>query len=291
MIEPHPHHAFHFEAMATAFTVIIAQENVDATYASQASNAVRLEVERLEEELSRFKPTSEIWRLGQLQAGQRTRLSMAAWDCLSLAKALHQETLGALDITIGPLMRLWRQHDGSPRTPHPSELEEARRITGSHLFELHEEDLSITLHASPMVFDLGAIGKGYALDQAVNILQDWSIQNALLNAGDSTVLALGSPDGTDEGWIIRLDEDHLQPVTLKNRALSGTGFGVQGEHIMDPRTLQPVPARPGHCYALAPTAALADALSTAFMVMTHDDAQSLCARYPQVERLVPSSPG
>lgn len=274
-------HAFHFDAMATTFTLVISAADADATYASQAANAVRLEVERLEEELSRFKPGSEIWRLSQLQTGQRVRLGLAAWDCLSLAKTLHQETEGAFDITVGPLMRLWRQGDGRPRQPAAEEIAEARRITGSHLFELDESDLSVTVHAHPLVFDLGGIGKGYALDQAVPLLDDWGIRNALLNAGDSTVLALGAPPGAD-AWPVSAGG---QAIALRDRALSGTGFGEQGWHIMDPRTLEPVTQRDGRRYALAPTAALADALSTAFMVMTPDAITDLCARYPEVETL------
>ncbi len=272
-------HRFHFEAMATRFTVDVSAADADAAYAAQAANAVRLEVERLEEELSRFKPGSEIWRLSQLRVGQSARLGLAAWDCLALAKSLHEETGGAFDITVGPLMRLWRQGDGSPRQPSAEEIVEVRGITGSHLFELNEEELSITVHAYPMVFDLGGVGKGYALDQAVQILHDWGIHNALLNAGNSTVLALG--EGT---WPVSIDDGNTRLVPLRDRALSGTGFAEQGQHIMDPCTLQPVPVKHRR-YALAPTAALADALSTAFMVMTEDEIRALCVRYPEVGTL------
>lgn len=277
----------HFDAMATTFSVAISQADVDATYAAQAANAVRLEVERLEEELSRFRPTSEIWRLTHLKPGQRSRVTLATWDCLSLAKALHAETNGALDITIAPLMRLWRNPDGSPRTPTSEELDDLRLQVGSHLFDLHEEDLSITVHSSPLVLDLGSIGKGYALDQAVNVLHDWGIQNALLNAGDSTLLALGQPRD-EPAWTVHLDEQHgLREVPLIDQALSGTGFAEQGQHIMDPRMLRPVPFTDRRHYALAPTAALADGLSTAFTVMTEQETQALCARHPEITLITP----
>jgi thiamine biosynthesis lipoprotein len=283
------HHTNHFDAMATTFSVVIAQPDIDATYAAQVTNAIRLEVERLEEELSRFRPTSEIWRLGNLKPGQRSRITLATWDCLSLAKALHQETAGALDITIAPLMRLWRNPDGSPRTPQDSELEEIKPLIGCHLFDLHEEDLSITVHTSPLTLDLGAIGKGYALDQAVTVLNDWGIQNALLNAGDSTLLALGPP--VDEpAWIVRLDAEHgHREIPLIDQALSATGQAEQGQHIMDPRTLRPVPFTTRRRYTLAPTAALADGLSTAFAVMTDPEAQSLCTRHPELTFLTPEA--
>ncbi len=281
MSEPADSHTFHFDAMATRFTLVVSAEDADATYASQAVNAVRIEVERLEEELSRFKPGSEIWRLSQLKTGQSARLGLATWDCLSLAKSLHAETGGAFDITVGPLMRLWRQGDGSPRQPAAEEIAEARHITGSHLFDLDESDLSVTVRAHPLVFDLGGIGKGYALDQAVHLLDDWGIRNALLNAGDSTVLALGAPPGA-QAWPVSAGG---REIVLRDRALSGSGFAEQGWHIMDPRSLQPVTKRHDRRYALAPTAALADALSTAFMIMSGEEVTALCARYPEVETL------
>lgn len=285
-MKPKPH-TFHFDAMATTFSVSIAQEDIDQNYASQAANAVRLEVERLEEELSRFKPSSEIWRLSLLKPGQRSRVTLATWDCLALAKAMYEETHGAFDITVGHLIRRWRLADGSRRQPLPEEIESLREQTGSHLFELHDEDLSITVHAADLVFDLGALGKGYALDQAVNVLNDWSIHRALLNAGDSTLLALDPPTG-EVGWELRLDHPQCPTVALQQQALSGSGFAEQGEHIIDPRTLCPVPMRPERSYALAPTAALADALSTACMILTPDEVTALAGRYPDVQLLMPA---
>jgi thiamine biosynthesis lipoprotein len=155
---------------------------------------------------------------------------------------------------------------------------------GSQLFELDEAELKVTVQAGRMVFDLGAVGKGYALDQAAALLQDWGIENAFLNAGDSTLLALGNPPGED-AWQVTL-ADGARALTLKDRALSGSGFQVKGAHIMDPRTLRPVPVKESRSYALAPSAALSDALSTAFMILSEAEVAALCERYAgQVEAL------
>jgi len=276
-----PQHRFERHAMATTFEVIIAQEDADALYAAQAADAVFTEIARLEDELSRFRPGSDIWRLNQLGAGESLALSLAAWDCLSLAKAVHEETAGAFDITIGPLMQLWRAEDGSLRQPEAGVLDLARRSIGSQLFDLDEGSGQVTVRAEQMVFDLGAVGKGYALDQAAAILQEWGITRAFLNAGDSTLLALGSPP-EEEAWTVTLAEG-AQTLPLRDRALSGSGFMVKGAHIMNPRTLQPVPVQERRSYALAPTAALSDALSTAFMIMQPDEITALCARYAEVD--------
>ena len=271
-------HRFSRDAMATTFEVIIAgSPEVDFLYASQAAEAIFTEIQRLEDELSRFRHGSYISQLNQLSAGESLSVSLAAWDCLSLAKTVFEESAGAFDITIGPLMQLWRTEDGTLREPEPERLELARRSIGSRLFELDESDLRVTVLADHMVFDLGAIGKGYALDQAAAILEDWGIPNALLNAGDSTLLALGSPT-VEEPWSITL-ADGARSMTLRDRALSGSGFMVKGAHIMNPRTLRPVPIQDQRSYALAPSAALSDALSTAFMIMPPTEARALCDQY------------
>lgn len=271
-------HAFQREAMATSFEVIIAESaEVDALYAAQAAEAVFEEILRLEDELSRFRHGSYIWQLNQLSAGQSLNVSLATWDCLSLAKSLFEESNGAFDITIGPLMHLWRTEDGSLREPDPEKLALARASVGSQFFDLDESELCVTVKADHMVFDLGAVGKGYALDQAASILDQWGVANALLNAGDSTLLALGQPPG-EEAWSITL-ADGAKAMTLRDRALSGSGFMVKGAHIMNPRTLQPIPVQAQRSYALAPSAALSDGLSTAFMVMEPAEVQALCAEY------------
>lgn len=281
--QPPQHHRFTQNAMATTFDVIISHDAADELYAAQAAQAVFQEIARLEDELSRFRATSDIYRLGQLKAGERISVGMAAWDCLSLAKAMHQETAGAFDITIGPLMNLFVTSDGDPRQVSAAVLEQARGIIGSQRFDLDEDTLGVTVHASGMIFDLGAMGKGYALDQAADLLQDWKIPSFVLNAGDSTILAMGAPAGKD-AWSITLGGGQRR-IALQNRAVSGSGFAVKGAHIMNPRLFMPVPLKNRRTYALAPTAALSDALSTAFMVMDQDEITALCARYEGVEAL------
>jgi thiamine biosynthesis lipoprotein len=271
------------EAMATVFEVIIVQDDADPTYAASAAHAVFAEIDRLENELSRFRPMSDIWRVNHLRQGGKAPVGLAATDCLALAKAMHAETGGAFDITVGPLMKIFRNNDGTPRTPLPEEEAYARQRVGIHVFDLDDQGF-VTSHVDYPLLDLGAVGKGYALDQAVTVLEDWSIHNALLNAGDSSILAIGAPPG-EEGWIVSVGNAEKIPLRLTNRAVSGSGFQVKGNHIMNPRTLQPMPVRPERVWASAPTAALSDALSTAFTVMTRQETTALCARFPDVDAI------
>ncbi len=283
-MSPTPFFRARHEAMATIFEIIIAEDDMDATYAGQAADAVFTEIDRLEEELSRYKPGSDIWRVNNLSKGERAPVGLAAMDCLGLAKAVHEETNGAFDITVGPLMKIFRNDDGTPRTPTAEEVEEARARVGMHVFQL-DDDGFVTVQVDYPLLDLGGIGKGYALDQAVATLNDWSIANALLNAGDSSILAIGKPLG-DDGWIVTVGNKEKQPLRLSDRAVSGTGFQVKGNHIMNPRTMQPVTMRAERVWASAPTAALSDALSTAFTVMTRAEIDAFCDRHPEVHAIL-----
>ncbi len=278
------HFRFRHEAMATVFEITIAQPDVDESYAGSVADAVFAEVDRLEEELSRFKSTSDIYRISLLKSGESATVGMAAWDCLMLAKTVHAETGGAFDVTVGPLMNLWRNQDGSPRQPDEDEIAWARENVGTQRFDLQPDGLRVIAHADDIIYDLGAVGKGYALDQAVEILEDWSVRHALLNAGDSTILGLGAPEG-DPGWIVTLGGDQARTVCLRDRAISSSGFAVKGAHIMNPRTMRPVPVREGRTFVVAPTAALSDALSTSFMIMTPEEIKALCANFPGVEAI------
>lgn len=275
-------HRFAHEAMNTEFEVIIAQAGMAFAEARHAALAMFQEIDRLEEELSRFRPTSEIWRLSLLKAGESAAVDLATWDCLSLAKAVHEETNGAFDITVGPLMKLWRNPDGTARTPDSEEVAATRQRVGSSLFELDPERQRVTVHSDGMVFDLGALGKGYALDQAVRVLNDWDVHTALLNAGESTILGIGLPPEM-EGWPVNLHLEEPRTLHLRDSALSCSGFAVQGNHLMNPRTGEPMPVLKKRSYVLAPTAALSDALSTAFMMMEPEEIKALCERYPGVE--------
>jgi thiamine biosynthesis lipoprotein len=141
--------------------------------------------------------------------------------------------------------------------------------------------------------DLGGIGKGYALDKAFEILEDWSIENAFIHSGTSTVLAAGSPSGGkpgEKGWQVGVaagweKSSPVNKIILKDRALSGSGKEIKGEHIIDP--FDGGPAQ-GHVSAWVshPAAAEADALSTAFIVMDTDEVRAYCRNHPEVWALL-----
>ncbi len=308
----HIHHFSH-EAMATTFGIFI--QNEDGRYARQAAKAAFDEVDRLEAELSRFIENSDISRLNNLSAGKPLILGLDAFECLKLSAEIYTQTNGAFDVTIGPLLNCWRNTDGSLRRPTEKELSSAREHVGTNLLKLNEIEHTVELspaegghdpvqtgeagsnHVQPfglVQVDLGGIGKGYALDCVAELLRQWSINNALVHGGYSSVLALNAPSWTGSspplmGWPLTLSnpaegKQTLARVILQRSAVSGSGL-QKGSHIIDPRTGWPVKGKRA-AWAFANSAVVADALSTAFMIMTGQEIEQYCLGHPEVRALV-----
>ncbi len=272
--------------MATFFEIYICHP--DPHYAGQAASAAFEEVDRLELELSRYIENSDISRINNSPANRPIKVSLAVFDCLKQCAKLYRETNGVFDITIGPLLVCWRDENKQPTTPTKNEIEQARQRTGFHHIHLNEKNLTVLLKTAPMQLDMGGFGKGYALDKAAELLQVWDIEIALLHSGHSTVLALDPPP-TSNGWKLTIrnpdQPDHIiDTYFLKNRSLSGSGIR-KGQHIIDPRTAQPV-RHTIAAWSSASTAATADALSTAFMILKPKEIEQYCKEHPDTHAIV-----
>ncbi|MBC8094460.1 MAG: FAD:protein FMN transferase [Akkermansiaceae bacterium] len=239
-------HVFSHHAMATYFQVRLAGEERD--YAAQAARTAFDLLDHLEALLSRFRENSEISQTAQLGVGESLRLSEPTFSCLQIAHAMEQATQRAF--CISPIAR-----QTQPELPH---------------WSLVPAELSIRCDSGKLEFDLGAIGKGFALDRMAEELSDWGCGSFLLVAGGSSILAGAPPVGTN-GWSSGLGDDNSpQRYLLANCSLSGSGMAAQGEHIFDPRTGLPAPRRE-RTWAIANTAAESDALSTACMVLSETE--------------------
>lgn len=281
-----PLHRFQHEAMATTFEIIIADEEPD--YARQFSLDAFHELDRLEQKLSRYVENSDITRINHLLPGQPLTVSEQTFEALEISTRLCTETGGAFDVTVGLLMNCLLNKDKTPRSNiPPDELDYARRRTGVNLLQLNKDKLTVQVLIDHLQIDLGGIGKGFALDQLAALLHDWNIPTALLHCY-STALAIGCPRGVT-GWPVTIShprnpQKQLACLHLKDQAFSGSGL-QQGQHIIDPRTAQPVTGRFAS-WSSAPDGATADALSTAFLVMAPDEVKKYCDRHPDTLALV-----
>jgi len=276
-------HRFAHEAMATVFEVLCIHD--DAAYARQAAQAAFDLVDRLELEQSRFLSNSDVSRVNSLAAGQATRVSPSAMECLEIAWRMHALTGGAFDISIG---------------------------SGLERLELVPDEFAVRAHGEGARLDLGGIGKGYAVDRMGELLEEWEIGSALIHGGFSSVLAREAPPGRD-GWPLTLsapgpgDGQVLARISARHRALSASGTR-KGTHIQDPLAGRPVDGRTAwtalSCSAgtaeaakrewdeaVRSPAAVAEALSTAFMILPVEGVEELCGRWPGLEAwLIRESP-
>lgn len=251
---------FQHEAMATTFAITIADQS--AHYARQAATAAWKELDRLESELSRYVQSSDISRANRLSLGDSTVIGEDTLNCLLLAAEIALSTGHVFNVAYAS-----ERAPGQPADAPAFTLDPAAHVLTSCVPRLH--------------LDLGAIGKGFALDRMAALLAEWEIASACLQSGGSTALVLAPPLG-HIGWAIGIGEGPThRALTLSNTALSGSGLAVKGEHLIDPRTNRP-PPRSERAWALAPNAAVSDALSTAFFVWSDAEIAAFCNVHPEI---------
>lgn len=247
--------------MSTTFEVLIVHEKKG--YALQAANAVFSRWLYLENLLSRFIDSSEIAGLNRLQPGEIFKLTQETWEVLTLAFDLYVATEGRFDISY----RSRKQPSGKSALDSLL-LSAVSETVNEWPFMASVISGEQTSRWSGLNLDLGGIGKGYALDKATEILEEWGVENYLLNCGTSTILVCGAgPE--NQGWPVGVGGDALSGeagvVRLWGGAISGSGPQVKGRHHIDPSVGKPAELYDG-VWAYAPTAAISDALSTAAIV-------------------------
>jgi thiamine biosynthesis lipoprotein len=281
-------------AMGTRFEFLLHGNN--ATALRTSGEEALDEIERLDAQLNLYNPASELSHLNLTAAQRPVRVEPGLFRLLNLAKSIAEETEGAFDVSIAPLMRCWGFMGDTGRMPSGEQIREARERTGMRHVVFDEENWSVHFEKSGMMLDLGAIGKGYALERAVGLLRESGIESALLHGGTSTVYALGTPPG-EEAWQVAIEKpdasrnhkhatgllnskaefptaDLLTILRLKDESLSvsavwGKSFEANGRllgHVIDPRSGYPTSNALLAAVAL-PSCTESDALSTALLVL------------------------
>lgn len=232
--------------MGTRFEIILYAG--DAVTATSASTAAFKRVEELDGIMSDYRATSELMLLCGKPAGRWVRVSSHLFRVLAKAQELARRTDGAFDITVGPVVRLWRRARRTGQMPDQLSLANAKELIGYQKLELNQQTRSARLAKSGMLLDLGGIAKGYAADEAMAVLKRHGISRALVAAGGDIVVSRPPPGA--RGWkigIAPLEQNDNAPeehLVLSDAAVSTSGDreqnieidGVRYSHIVDPRT-------------------------------------------------------
>ncbi len=290
-------HTFGWQAMGTAYRLHLVES--DATQAEAIASELHEEVKRLERQLSLYQPDSDLCYLNARAAREPVRVEPGLFQLLQICKGLWEQTEGAFDPTITPLLRLWGFIDRRYRVPSAQEIADTLERVGMEWVRLEPEGRWVYFAREGVELSFGAVGKGWAIARCVRLLNQFGVRSALLSAGGSTLYALGAPPDA-EGWQVELpqptsDSAYAGMLTLRDCALSTSGgteqfFEVDGRrytHILDPRTGYPADPM-GSVSVCAPDPTLSDALSTALFVVgqplvekwrqTHPEMQILCVK-------------
>jgi thiamine biosynthesis lipoprotein len=284
-------------AMATTFEVAIPCGSHPDPVAA-ATDALDL-IDDLEDQMTVYREHSEVSRLNASAAGGPVVVEGKLFDLFASCAAWTRETEGAFDIATGALIKAWGFYRRQGRVPDPKERADAMAKTGMRHVLLSPEGRSVKYRVAGLEINLGAVGKGYALDRAAGLLRaKWGVASALLHGGGSSIYAIGHPPDGPRGWPVALrhpwDEGRsLGVVRLRDRGLGTSAatfqhFEYNGRklgHLLDPRTGWPAEGTASASVA-APTAAEADAMSTALFVLGPDAADRLTRTRPQLAVVV-----
>ena len=268
--------------MGTLFRIVLYAP--DRTIADKAATAVSERIEALNLIMSDYRADSELMKLCAAfdsKVGEPVRVSAELFEVLAAAREVSELSGGAFDVTVGPVVKLWRVARKTGRLPPPDELAAARKLVGWKNVELSAKNRTVRLLIPGMKLDLGGIAKGYAADEALKVARSFGISSAMVAAsGDISVT--DAPPGRDAwrlevGGLTRTSPRRV--LNLKNAAVSTSGDaeqhvvidGIRYSHIVDPRTGVGLT---GHrsVTVIAPRGILADSLTKMASILDADRA-------------------
>jgi thiamine biosynthesis lipoprotein len=278
-------------AMGTVFSIAAYGTNSERLQHSLA-RCFR-EIERLDNLMSRYKPASELSTINREAFHRAVVVTPELFNLLEGSLHFSEQTCGAFDITVGPLMKLWGFFRGCGRLPEPCELKLALRRIGYRHVKLDAAAHTLQFDEHGVELDFGAIGKGYAVDRVVEMLRADGVSRALVSGGASSIYAIGAPPG-EHGWEISVCDPFDRrkqacSLRLRNMSISISGsqeksFLLDGKvytHLLDPRSGKPVEDML-MTVVIASSNAASDALSTAFFVSGVKQTQAYLQNHPNL---------
>lgn len=273
----------------------------DEATAKAAADAAFARVAQLNSVLSDYDPDSELNRLSRTH-DREVPVSTDLWNVLERAQAMSARSDGAFDVTVGPLVNLWRRARRKREMPSPELIEEMRARVGWKHLQLNPASRSARLLKEEMRLDCGSIGKAYAVDAALKVLRERGINRALV--GGSGDMAAGDPPPGQEGWKIEaapLDAPAApkgEVVLLNNSAIATSGDifqhveidGARYSHIVNPHTGLGLTDH-SLVTILAPDCATANSLSTTVSILGPERGLRLIEDTPAAAGRILRKPG
>ena len=249
-------------------------ETADAVY-----TGMEAQIREIENVLSLHLPQSEIAQINEKAGVEPVRVSQRTFDLLRRAKELSEQSDGAFDITIAPVVELWGITSDSPHVPTDAELAEAMALMGLEDLVLDEEACTAYLTRPGMAIDLGGIAKGWTADQLREYAREQGAERGYVSLGGNLMIIGERPDGDPFKFGLRDPQgdasEYLGTVTLADGYTMATtgGYeryfeenGVRYHHVIDPRTGYPADSDLLSVAVISPDGTLADYLSTTLFV-------------------------
>jgi thiamine biosynthesis lipoprotein len=279
---------FEFEAkhMGTTFRIVLYAPDKDT--AKKAADAAFARVAELDQIMSDYKQTSELMQLCKkfaTEVGEPVKVSDDLFTILTKAEETSKKSAGAFDVTVGPVVQLWRHARRTQELPDPKEFATARAKVGYQKVKLDATKKTVQLTTPGMLLDLGGIAKGYAADAALKLLKDkFGITRALVGAyGD---IACGDAPPGKEAWSVDIapiaKNQKPRHLNLVNAAVSTSGDleqfvvinGVRYSHVLDPKTGLGLTGQRS-VTVIAPNGTTADSMTKAVSVLPQEQALKL----------------
>ncbi|QDU62080.1 Thiamine biosynthesis lipoprotein ApbE precursor [Planctomycetes bacterium Pan216] len=290
------------ETMGTTYRVVL-DANVSPKQKLRVKKAIDKLLAKINRQMSTYDPESEISRFNNSTSTEWVNVSLGFAKVVEEAKRIHEQSGGAFDVTVGPLVDLWGFGAKGRRDDPPTEEEigELLDSLGSDRLEVRLSPASLRKSVGTLRVDLSAIAKGYAVDEVSTFLLSRAYRRHLVEIGGEVVARGAAPGGGP--WLVGIETPTKSPsegqrvgkiIRLNNRALATSGdyrnvFEADGRrfsHTIDPRDGQPVTHDLASVSVVAPTCALADALATTAMVLGPEKGLAMLSGLPDVEALL-----
>lgn len=268
--------SFTHNAMNTVFNLFIANEK--SKYAEQTAFEVFKEIDLLEDQLSRYRPNSDISKINNMLPGHSLVVNSDTLNCLVKSIEIYDLTNGIFDISLGTIIQKWKDKKFEEDFVNDSSM---------HSLLIDVDNFTIYLNGK-INLDLGGIGKGYAADKVSKVLLEWGIHNFLISCGNSTIKVHNLREEKFK-WPISIsnpeNNQELLKLNLSKGSLSSSGI-QKGEHIINPLNHSTFQNSRLSCWVFCDDAILSDSLSTAFMILDVKTIKQICQNNEQISSLI-----